>query len=72
VPNKPRTQHRSLRVDGPEWDDLERGAADIGLDRSKVINQLIRWWLRRPGVELPERPTPERMAEIVEDRAADE
>jgi len=65
VPNKPKTQHRSMRVDTPEWADLEIGAEDIDLDRSKVINQLVKWWLRRPGAELPERPSDERMEEIV-------
>jgi hypothetical protein len=65
VPNKPKTQHRSMRVDTPEWSDLEIGAEDIDLDRSKVINQLVKWWLRRPGVELPDRPSAERMDEII-------
>jgi hypothetical protein len=68
VPNKPRTQHRSVRVDDPEWDDLERGAKDFGLDRAKIINQLINWWLGRPGAALPERPSPARMDEIVRAR----
>lgn len=70
MPNKPRTKHRSVRVDDPEWDDLERGAQEFDLDRSKVINQLIRWWLRRPGAHLPERPTSEQVAEIVAERGA--
>jgi hypothetical protein len=72
VPNKPRTQHRSVRVDAPEWADLEHGAKEFELDRAKVINQLIEWWLRRPGAELPDRPSPERMAEIVRARQASE
>lgn len=68
VPNKPRTQHRSVRVKDPEWKDLETAAKDFGLDRAKVINDLIEWWLRRPGAKLPARPSPERVAEIVQAR----
>ena len=29
-----------------------------GTDRAKVINQFLRWYLRRPGAKLPERPAP--------------
>lgn len=65
VPNKPRTQHRSVRVDDPEWDDLEAAAEHIDLDRAKVINQLIENWLGRPGVEAPQRPSPELMEKII-------
>lgn len=64
MPNQPRTQHRSVRVKDQEWEDLEAAARDLGLDRAKVINQLIEWWLRRPGAKLPERPTAERMKEL--------
>jgi hypothetical protein len=56
VPNKPRTQHRSVRVDDAEWDDAEQATAEMGTDRAKVINQFLRWYLRRPGARLPERP----------------
>ena len=68
VPDKPKTQHRSVRIDDPEWDDGEPAAANLGTDRSKVINQLYAWWLRRPGAKLPVRPSPELMAQIVERR----
>jgi hypothetical protein len=68
VPNKPRTQHRSVRIKDSEWEDLETAADDFGLDRAKVINHLIDWWLRRPGAKLPERPTGERVAEIRRER----
>jgi hypothetical protein len=59
VPNKPRTQHRSIRIDDPEWDDGEVAAEKMDTDRAKVINGLYRWWLRRPGAKLPERPPAE-------------
>lgn len=58
VPDKPKTKGRSIRVDDPEWDDLGAVVEDLGTDRSKVINQLVKWYLRRPGAKLPERPAP--------------
>jgi hypothetical protein len=60
VPNKPRTQHRLVRVEDADWDDAERATADMGTDRAKVINQFLRWYLRRPGARLPERPPADR------------
>jgi hypothetical protein len=63
VPNKPRTQHRSVRVSDEDWADLDAAAAAAGTDRAKVINALVRWYLRRPGVKLPERPATEPSAE---------
>ncbi|MFI5065956.1 MAG: hypothetical protein ACHP9Z_18540 [Streptosporangiales bacterium] len=45
-----------MRVDDPEWDDAEEATAAMGTDRAKVINQFLRWYLRRPGATLPERP----------------
>ena len=51
-----RTQHRSVRISDEDWQDLESAAEKCGLDRAKVINQLLRWYLRRPRVKLPERP----------------
>ena len=60
VPNKPGTQHRSVRVSDQDWADLETAAAAEGTDRAKIINQLVRWYLRRPGAKLPERPERQR------------
>ena len=56
MPNAPKTQHRSVRVSDEDWADLEAATAVAGTDRAKVINQLIHWYLRRPGAKLPERP----------------
>lgn len=55
-PNNPKTQHRSIRISDDDWTDLDRVAASEGMDRAKVINHLIQWYLRRPGVKLPSRP----------------
>lgn len=57
-PNAPGTQHRSVRISDEDWAELEAAAAHEGLDRAKVINQLVRWYLRRPSTKLPKRPTP--------------
>lgn len=56
VPNQPKTQHRSVRVEDDDWSDAEEATGRMGTDRAKVINQLLRWYLRRPGARLPERP----------------
>lgn len=61
VPNSPRTQHRSVRVPDDDWADLETATSAVGSDRGTVIKEFIRWYLRRPGAKLPERPErPER------------
>jgi hypothetical protein len=54
----PKTPHRSVRVSDQDWADLAQVAASAGTDRAKVINQLVCWYLRRPGAELPDRPAP--------------
>jgi hypothetical protein len=59
VPNKPKTQHRSIRIPDDDWDDLGTLADAMGIDRAKAVNQLIRWYIRRPGAKLPERPARE-------------
>jgi hypothetical protein len=57
-PNHPKTQHRSIRISDEDWTDLADAAAAEDSDRAKVVNQLIQWYLRRPGVKQPKRPTP--------------
>ncbi|MEV4096944.1 hypothetical protein [Streptosporangium saharense] len=61
MPNQPRTQHRSIRVDDADWADLDAATEQMGTDRAKVINAYIRWYLRRPGARQPERPTREQL-----------
>ena len=51
-----RIQHRSVRIDDPEWDEAEAVTASMGTDRAKIINQFLRWYLHRPGAKLPKRP----------------
>ena len=60
MPNQPRTQHRSVRIGDEDWADLDAATAVEGTDRAKVINQMVRWYLRRPGAKLPPRPEAQR------------
>ena len=43
-------------LEQPLWDALKPAAFAAGYSRSALIRQFIRWYLRRPGAELPERP----------------
>lgn len=54
MPNAPKTKHRSVRIDDDDWKDLAAQAP--GGDRSAVIKDLVRWYLKRPDADLPERP----------------
>ena len=56
MPNQPGTQHRSVRISDNDWADLQTAATATGTDRAKLINQFIRWYLRRPAAKLPDRP----------------
>ncbi len=60
VPGKWKTPHRSVRVDDADWADLDAAAKAAGTDRAKLINAFLRWYLRRPGARLPERPPEDR------------
>jgi hypothetical protein len=44
-----------VRIDDADRDDAGRATAKMDTDRAKVINQFLRWYLRRPGAKLPER-----------------
>lgn len=59
MPNKPKTQHRSIRVSDDKWDTLGKVAEAMGVDRAKAINHFIDWYLREAGAKLPERPSRE-------------
>lgn len=55
MPNAPKTPARQVRI-GDEWYDFDGAAKSLGTERAAVIRQLIAWYLREPGAELPERP----------------
>ena len=56
VPNKPGTQHRSVRISDEDWRDLETVTKSVGSDRATVIKEFIGWYLRHPKAKLPVRP----------------
>lgn len=46
------TTNRVVRVPDEDWADLGERAGN----RAQVLRELIAWYLRRPGAELPKRP----------------
>ncbi|MFI7293981.1 hypothetical protein [Streptomyces sp. NPDC050121] len=56
MPDKPKTQHRSVRISDDDWADLLAAAKTQDSDRGRVIKDLVAWYLRRPGVTQPHRP----------------
>lgn len=53
VPNQPKTPLRRLRVDDELWEEFGQVADP---DRSAVIRNFMRWFVREPGVTMPRRP----------------
>lgn len=51
-----RTPIRSVRISDVDWADLLTATVAMRSDRGTVIRQMLRWYLRRPGAKLPERP----------------
>lgn len=56
MPDAPKTQHRSVRVEDDDWNDFGDTTKQQDTDRAKVLNAFIRWYLRRPGAKPPKRP----------------
>lgn len=50
------TKSKSIRLEDDLWDELAPAAKQVGNDRAGVIRQFVRWYLRRPGARLPQRP----------------
>jgi len=42
--------------DSSEWDEFGEASASQNTERSGVLREFIRWYLRKPGAELPKRP----------------
>ena len=63
------TPIQHVRVADDDWGDLK---AVAGRGLPDIVRQLIRWYLRRPGAKLPERPSPERIGEVVRKREAEQ
>lgn len=56
MPNKPATQHRSIRIPNDRWADAKDNATAIGTDRTAWINAALAWLNREPGAKMPKRP----------------
>lgn len=50
------TARQTIRIDPERWGQFEKGAAAVGTDRSKVINDFIAWYNHEPGAKRPTRP----------------
>ena len=55
MPDKPKTQHRSVRISDDDWADLLAAAETQGSDRGTVIKELVAWYLHR--ADAPKRLT---------------
>jgi hypothetical protein len=58
MPNQPKTPLHTIRVDDQLWDAFGAAAAQAGADRSHVLRELMRWYIREEGAKLPKRPGP--------------
>lgn len=59
-PRTGQTPVQYLRVPDADWKELRILA---GRKAPSVIREFIRWYLRRPGAKLPERPTKDEIAQ---------
>lgn len=50
------TPPRQIRIDD-RWYEFDDAAKGVGTTRAQLVNSFIAWYLRRPGAELPKRPT---------------
>ena len=53
MPNQPKTPLKRMRVDDDLWSQFGELAAP---DRSAVLREFMRWYVREPGAKLPKRP----------------
>lgn len=50
------TPTRPIRVDLELWGRAGEATAAASTDRSAIIREFLRWYLREPGAKLPRRP----------------
>ncbi|MFV2172391.1 hypothetical protein ACFHW2_11585 [Actinomadura sp. LOL_016] len=63
----PTNKHRSVRFEQDEWEVSDKLARGLGTNRAQILNQFLRWYLRKPGAKLPARPSAEAIAEAYEE-----
>jgi hypothetical protein len=64
VPNQPKTPKQSMRMGALKWGRFGIASLSVKSNRTEVMSQLVDWFLRVPGAELPERPTEEEIERI--------
>jgi len=51
---------KRFRVPDEEWDAFEKATREMHpkgrSPRARVLREFMRWYMRRPGAELPDRP----------------
>lgn len=52
MPNQPKTPMHTIRIDEELW---RRFGEEAG-DRTAVIREFIRWYVREPSARMPRRP----------------
>ena len=50
------TPMRAFRLAEALWIRFGEAARTAGTDRGTVLRQMIKWYLREPGAQLPKRP----------------
>lgn len=50
------TPTRPIRIDLALWNEAGEATKAERTDRSAIIREFIRWYLRKPGAKLPQRP----------------
>lgn len=62
------TPLRPVRVEGDLWELFGRVVG--ARKRSAIVREFIGWYLRRPGAELPSRPSVKQVAEAEREKPA--
>jgi hypothetical protein len=56
MPNVPKTPIQRFRLDAEDWEAFGR-AVPSDTDRSAVLRHFVNWYIHKPGVTRPNRPT---------------
>lgn len=50
------TARQTIRVDEALWEQFGEQATKAGSDRSVLLRDFVRWFVREPGAKMPKRP----------------
>jgi hypothetical protein len=56
TPKATHTPPRQMRIPDDEWLPFDDATKSAGLARAEAVREFIRWYLRRPGAKMPNRP----------------